>query len=119
MVTGKYSFLLPVKNIDIRLIKNKRTGSLILDDLMQSVHTGNKSVCYIESSLGNNLLLEAHIRYFKALDWYICVAVPVAEIEKSAKLLITRQIIMITLIFVVSLVVAFSWYPKYPALYEN
>lgn len=110
LFNGDREILIPPagkENIDIRLIKNKRTGSLILDDLMQSVHTGNKSVCYIESSLGNNLLLEAHIRYFKALDWYICVAVPVAEIEKSAKLLITRQIIMITLIFVVSLVVAF------------
>ena len=110
LFNGDRKLLIPPagnENIDIRFVKNKRTGSLILDDLMQSAHTGNNSVCYIESSFGNNLLLEAHIRYFKALDWYICVAVPVAEIEKSAKLLISRQIIMITLIFLGSLFVAF------------
>ncbi|MBW2153246.1 MAG: HAMP domain-containing protein, partial [Deltaproteobacteria bacterium] len=51
--------------------------------------------------------IEAHVTYFKALDWYIVVAVPVTEIQAPAKALVTRQSIIITTIFLGSLGLAF------------
>ena len=84
--------------IDLRLVINNRSGNLLLDDLMQAAHSGEKSVCYIESDFGNNDLLEAHIRYFKAFDWYIVLVFPVSEIQDSARKLLGRQSLIISLI---------------------
>ncbi|MEX1348798.1 MAG: ATP-binding protein, partial [Desulfobacterales bacterium] len=48
--------------------------------------------------------LEAHIRYFKAFDWYFGVAVPVEEIREPAKRIVTRQSIIISMIFLCCLI---------------
>ena len=98
--------------LDYRSIINDRSGNLFLDDLMQSAHTGETSICYIESSFGNHELLEAHVRYFKAFDWYIVLAYPVREIQESAKNLLGRQSLIIGLIFLVSLIAAFAFVTK-------
>ena len=97
---------------DYHSIVNDRSGNLFLDDLMQSAHTGEKSICYIESSFGNHELLEAHVRYFKAFDWYIVLAYPVREIQESAKNLLGRQSLIIGLIFLASLIAAFAFVTK-------
>ena len=96
------------ENLDFRLVINNHSGNLLLDDLMQAAHTGEQSVCYIESSFGENELLEAHIRYFKAFDWYIVLVFPVAEIQESAKQLLGRQSLIIGLIFLGSIVAAYA-----------
>jgi len=95
------------EKLDYHLIINDRSGNLVLDDLMQSAHTGEKSISYIESSFGNHELLEAHVRYFKAFDWYIVLAYPVKEIQESAKKLLGRQSVIIGLIFLASLIAAY------------
>ena len=100
------------QNLDYRSITNDLSGNLFLDDLMQSAHTGEKSICYIESSFGNHELLEAHVRYFKAFDWYIVLAYPVREIQESAKNLLGRQSLIIGLIFLASLIAAFAFVTK-------
>ena len=100
------------EKLDYRSIINDRSGNLLLDDLMQSAHTGEKSICYIESSYGNYELLEAHVRYFKAFDWYIVLAYPVREIQESAKNLLGRQSLIIGLIFLASLIAAFAFVTK-------
>ncbi len=97
---------------DYHSIINDRSGNLFLDDLMQSAHTGEKSICYIESSFGNHELLEAHVRYFKAFDWYIVLAYPVREIQESAKNLLGRQSVIIGMIFLASLIAAFAFVTK-------
>ena len=100
------------EKLDYRSIINDRSGNLLLDDLMQSSHTGEKSICFIESSYGNYDLLEAHVRYFKAFDWYIVLAYPVREIQESAKNLLGRQSLIIGLIFLASLIAAFAFVTK-------
>ena len=100
------------EKLDYQSIINDRSGNLFLDDLMQSAHTGEKSICYIESSFGNHELLEAHVRYFKAFDWYIVLAYPVREIQESAKNLLGRQSLIIGLIFLASLIAAFVFVTK-------
>ncbi len=100
------------EKFDYRLIMNDRSGNLLLDDLMQSAHTGEKSICYIESAFGKHELLEAHVRYFKAFDWYIVLAYPVKEIQESAKNLLARQSLIIGLIFLASLIAAFAFVTK-------
>ena len=100
------------KNNDFRALTNEQSGNLLLDDLMQSAHTGDKSTCYIESSFGNHELMEAHIRYFKAFDWYIVLVYPVSEIKESAKNLLARQSLIIGLIFLVSLIAAYAFVTK-------
>jgi signal transduction histidine kinase len=79
---------------------------------MQSAHAGEKTICYIESTFGNHELLEAHVRYFKAFDWYIVLAYPVKEIQESAKELLGRQSLIIGLIFLASLIVAITFVTK-------
>ena len=88
-------------------VKNARTGNLLLDDFIQAVNTGTPSIRYTVSLQDKNSEMEAHIRYFKAFDWYFLVTVPVHEIQEPAKVLVTRQLLIITMIFLVSLIAAF------------
>jgi signal transduction histidine kinase len=100
------------EKLDYHSIINERSGNLFLDDLMQSAHAGEKTICYIESTFGNHELLEAHVRYFKAFDWYIVLVYPVKEIQESAKELLGRQSLIIGLIFLASLIVAITFVTK-------
>ncbi|GAB6907489.1 hypothetical protein JCM12296A_33260 [Desulfosarcina cetonica] len=107
---GDRSMLIAPKGtdgIDFQTLKNDLSGNLLLDDLMQAAHTGDKSICYIRSALNDHQLLEAHIRYFKAFDWYIVLVFPVDEIQASAKRLLGRQSLIIGLIFFVSIAAAY------------
>lgn len=107
---GDRSILIPPKgneNLDLKFVTNDLSGNLLLDDLMQAAHTGGKSICYIKSAFGDDKLLEAHIRYFKAFDWYIVLVFPVDEIQASAKLLIGRQSMIIGLTFLTSIIAAY------------
>jgi sigma-B regulation protein RsbU (phosphoserine phosphatase) len=62
---------------------------------------------FVVSGSGGNRVMEAYVRYFKALDWYIAVAVPDEEIQAPARALVTRQSFIISLIFLGSLGVAY------------
>ena len=55
----------------------------------------------------HNKLVEAHVSYFKAFDWYVVVAVPVEEIEAPANQLVARQSIIVGVIFIISLIIVF------------
>ena len=115
MFNGDRKILIAPKGdekLDYRSIINNRSGNLFLDDLMQSAHAGEKTICYIESTFGNHELLEAHVRYFKAFDWYIVLVYPVKEIQESAKELLGRQSLIIGLIFLASLIVAITFVTK-------
>ena len=98
--------------LDFKEITNIRSGNLLLDDLMHAAHTGTKPTCYIESQFGEGNLLEAHIRYFKAFDWYIVLVFPVSEIQDSARKLLGRQSVIIILIFMGSIVAAYVFVAK-------
>ena len=62
---------------------------------------------FVASVGTENLFMQAYVSHFKALDWYIAVAVPIREIQLPARILVTRQIFIISLIFLGSLIVAY------------
>ncbi|MBW1994404.1 MAG: cache domain-containing protein [Deltaproteobacteria bacterium] len=107
---GKKTVIIPPhskKTVDYSILRNERSGNLLLDDLMLAVNSKDKSLRYVEFGPKGMHQIEAHVTYFKALDWYIVVAVPVTEIQAPAKALVTRQSIIITTIFLGSLGLAF------------
>jgi len=73
----------------------------VLNDFISAAKQ-NKSMIYFK--LEDRGEMYAHISYFKALDWYIVIATPVSEIQKPAKALVTRQSIIIALIFLAGLI---------------
>ena len=110
MFNGEREMLIPPhahKELDYGSVANSRTGNLVLDDLMAAAESEDNSISFVVSLDGDNRVMEAYIRHFKALDWYIAVAVPVKEIQLPAKTLVTRQILIISLIFLGSLIVAY------------
>jgi len=110
MFNGKRDMLIPphvLQELDYPSITNTRTGNLVLDDLMLAAKSSDNALSFLVSKEGRRLDMEAYIRHFKALDWYITVAVPVQEIQLPAKTLVTRQSLIISLIFLGSLIVAY------------
>ena len=91
----------------LETMRNEKTGNLMLQDLMNAATRKDQSVRYIEFTPQGTQEIEARVGYFKAFDWYIAVAVPVPEIQAPAKALVTRQSIIISLIFFGSLIVAY------------
>jgi signal transduction histidine kinase/DNA-binding response OmpR family regulator len=98
----------PTKNLgNFFTKKNEKTGNILLQDLIKASVDRTKSLRYVEETVKGEKEIEAHVGYFKAFDWYIGVSVPVYEIQKPAKSLITHQSMVITFIFFCSLVAAF------------
>ncbi|MGD8687042.1 MAG: SpoIIE family protein phosphatase [Syntrophobacterales bacterium] len=110
MFNGKKDMLIPPhaqEELDDRSTINPRTGTLLLDDLMGAAKSEDNSMSFVVSGNGGDRVMEAYVRYFKALDWYIAVVVPVEEIQAPARTLVTRQSLIISLIFLGSLMVAY------------
>jgi len=110
MFNGKREMLIQPhaqKDLDYQSINNASTGNLLLDDLMVAAESKENSISFVVSVGGSKRVMEAYVRHFKALDWYIAVAVPVEEIQLPATTLVTRQIFIISLIFLGSLIVAY------------
>ena len=98
----------PTEHLDYFFTKkNAKTGNILLQDLMKASMKKTKPLRYVENSSDGDKEIETHLSYFKAFDWYIGVSVPVYEIQKPAKSLITRQSMVITFIFFCSLIAAF------------
>jgi signal transduction histidine kinase len=91
----------------IAKINNHSTGNLLLEDLLKAADKPDNSLRYTDFTDTNNQMIEAHVRYFKAFDWFIVVAIPVNEIQKSVKSLVTQQSGIIGFIFLMSLVTAY------------
>ncbi len=82
---------------------NSSTNNLLLDDLKQAYRSGNKYLRYQDPIRGDNKLLEAYISYFKAFDWYFLAVVPVEEIQAPGKALLTQQMTVMAIIFLLSI----------------
>ena len=87
--------------------KNLLTHNLLIEDFKTCAQNENNTVRYVSMSDNPREEVEAHVSYFKAFDWYIVVAVPVEEIQKPAKELVTEQSIIIISIFLASLIMAY------------
>ncbi len=91
---------------------NANTGSLLTDDLKNAYDENLYSIRYPDPYSDNNELLEAHVSYFKAFNWYFAAVVPVVEIEAPGKAVLERQFLVIGLIFLVSTVFTFIFVSK-------
>ena len=110
LFNGKGEILIPPadrKNADYSIMRNKRTGNLLLKDLVNAFKERKELIRYIEDTSRGEKEIEAHVAYFKAFDWYIVTTVPVLEIQEPAKALVTRQSVIIILIFIGSLILAY------------
>ena len=93
-------------------VVNTISGSLLTNDLKNAYKANIDSIRYPDPNSTNNELLEAHVSYFKAFDWYFAVVVPVVEIEAPGKAMLQRQFLVIGLIFLVSTVFTFVFVSK-------
>ena len=91
---------------------NANTSRLLTHDLKSAYNEKIDSIRYPDPNSAKNELLEAHVSYFKAFDWYFAVVVPVVEIEAPVKAMLERQIVVIGLIFLVSTVFTFVFVSK-------
>ncbi|MDH3689841.1 MAG: response regulator [Gammaproteobacteria bacterium] len=99
-------------NPDDNLEADDRKGKdRLLDNLITTYKSGNTSTRYIDPYRGGETV-EAFISYFKTFDWYFAVVVPVQEIQAPAQALLTRQSVIIGLIFLGSLISAFIMVAK-------
>ncbi len=111
--TGKILIAPPDQEIELfSKIVNSNTGNLLTVDLKNAHNNNIGSIRYPDPGTGNNELLEAHISYFKAFDWYFSLVVPVEEIEAPGKAMLQRQMVVIGLIFLVSTVFTFVFVSK-------
>lgn len=112
LFNGKKEILVapPIDNPDDRHdlseTPDEEQTSSILEKLMEKSSAVDNSLRYVDP-FSDNKAVEAHVSYFKAFDWYIVVVVPVEEIEAPANRLVSRQIFIVGIIFIFSLVVAF------------
>ncbi|MDH3689564.1 MAG: cache domain-containing protein, partial [Gammaproteobacteria bacterium] len=86
---------------------NSNSGNLLLDDLMAAAKQQDKSIQYVDPYSKSQDVVETYINHFRAFDWYFGVAVPVREIEAPAQALVTRQSLIIAMIFLGSLIAAY------------
>ncbi len=88
-------------------VVNSKTGNLLTEDLKRAFSDEIDSIRYLDPTNNKGELLEAHVSYFKAFNWYFAVVVPVAEIEAPGKAVLRRQMLVIGTIFLLSTVFTF------------
>ena len=87
------------KDLNYNDLKNQLTGNSLLEDLKNSALQADNSVRFMEYTPKGYVEIEAHLSYFRAFDWYFGVAVQVEEIRLPAKRIVTRQSMIISMIF--------------------
>jgi len=92
---------------DYRSITNAQTGNPLLDDLMIAAKSERKSIRFLSHLSEDRRIMQAYTRYFGTLDWFIVAMAPVQEIKAPADSLVSRQSMIIAMIFIASLTVTF------------
>ena len=80
--------------------------SPLLNQIIQAHQDGKEAIRYTGPFTGDRDV-QIYISYFKAFDWYSAVVVPVAEIAAPGRDVVTRQSLIIGLIFLASITAAF------------
>ncbi|MDJ0777391.1 MAG: ATP-binding protein [Gammaproteobacteria bacterium] len=101
-----------VEAAEMSTVLNSSTGNALIGDLKNAYMDEVESIRFPDPYSDNYELLEAHVSYFKAFDWYFAVVVPVVEIEAPGKAMLQRQMLVIGLIFLVSTVFTFVFVSK-------
>ena len=108
LFNGQQELLIPPRGADN---STALATSDLLKSLQQSIALDRGRHSYNDPFSGT-ALVQAYVSYFKAFDWYAAVVVPIAEIEAPAQKLITRQSIIIAMIFFGCLLAAYAWIAK-------
>ena len=92
---------------NIHLSKNTLTDHTIYDDIEASLKAGISEFRYVPFNGDKKETMIVYCNYFKPLKWYTSVIVPVSEINKPARQLVVRQIIIISIMFMIGLIAVF------------
>ncbi len=92
---------------DISFLKDPKTGRMIIDELIETAKTPGKPLEYALNTGKYSRLKESYITYYEPLDWYIASSVYKDELRMPAKKLILRQIYIITLILIISVIITY------------
>lgn len=82
---------------------NTRTGNLLLQDMVTHAIQLEGPLSY-QSDLFEQQQMIAYINFFKPLGWYIGVTVPISEIKEPARVIVSKQTILIGIILFCSIV---------------
>ncbi|OGR24750.1 MAG: serine/threonine protein phosphatase, partial [Desulfobacterales bacterium RIFOXYA12_FULL_46_15] len=88
---------------DIHLSGNLLTKGRIYDDIKSASESEMPELQIISSNDPDQSPMMVYCRYFKPLKWYISVFVPLNEINTPARILVTRQSLIITALFMAGL----------------
>ncbi len=102
----------PVDKQRLTTMVNSLDGNLLLDDLIDAAHSGNRGPVYHKAESENAPEMESYVTYFKPLKWYICTNVSTAEIHEPARELLTRQSIITSAALILSLFLALLFASK-------
>ncbi len=81
--------------------------SKLIDAIMDAAKSDLGSAHYVPDAGQDKSELQIYANYFQPLDWYFAVYLPVEELRQPARALITRQTVVIGLIFIASLIISF------------
>ncbi len=107
MFNSKLEFLISPPNDILQSLKsgkNINTDNFILNDMMETAKSDKKKIIYILSNDPLHRQMSTSLSYFRNLDWYIGVTVPLEEIKRPAKDLVFRQSLIIAIILILSLI---------------
>jgi sigma-B regulation protein RsbU (phosphoserine phosphatase) len=79
----------------------------LIDTIVSASKRPDGSADYVDTAGGTRTELQIYASYFEPLDWYFAVYLPSEEIRQPARTLVSRQTLVIILIFVASLVIFF------------
>ena len=92
---------------NIHLSKSILTDHTIYDDIEASLKSGISEFRFVTSDGNNKEAMIVYCNYFKPLKWYTSVIVPVSEINKPERNLVVRQVIIISIMFMLGLIAVF------------
>ncbi|MGI9335648.1 MAG: cache domain-containing protein, partial [Gammaproteobacteria bacterium] len=103
LFTGESELLIPPPGAR-DVITDEQRG--FMSALVENHETTEGSVRFNDPFSLLDKEVEVFTSYFKAFDWYLTVAVPVEEIQAPAQALVTRQSLIIGLVFLGGLIAA-------------
>jgi len=110
MFDAEYNTLISLPehiNSNIYFSKNALTDHTVYDDIETSLKSGVSEFFYMASNGDKKESMIVYCNFFKPLKWYTSVIVPVSEINEPARQLVIRQIIIISIMFMIGLIAVF------------
>ena len=95
------------ENMNLETAVNSLTGNRLMADYIRTSHSDKSTFRYALQSDPGSREMVTTVKYFKLLDWHIALTVPVKAIQRPAGTIVTHQLLLISGIFIVSLVLTY------------